>query len=343
MMKLIQLLFVVLSLAIALSAQPLTEIKSSPKVATLNLINPTISPDGKRIAYEEWVSLNIRKTKICEIGKPLCKPVSPLNYSVNLTWIPTDAAQYIYVASPAGNLDLLSSNSALNIASTSAESDPRLHSSGKMVFTVNNQLKLKPDYKSAKVVDLTNGSNYAETLPVISPDGARAAFILRKGSNTNEDLAIIDLSAKSVRELTATEDLSETNPSFSLNGQQIAFYQVNSQKKCNLAVISANGGSPRIIVEDVYFEKSDREGPIWIDDQTLLYVKNDAVRNNPIEKVDLTAKRTQTLQSGTIFNQFLDLAVLPSGVKMLAFSGRPVKNSNYHCIYYGDLSQLKFQ
>jgi dipeptidyl aminopeptidase/acylaminoacyl peptidase len=104
---------------------------------------------------------------------------------------------------------------------------------------------------------LTKGEEFSVIDFSWSPDGSRIAFSAARdpdlGSRNTEQLYILDLSDLHVRKL-ATFDGPNGSPHWSPDGKQIAFETAGGQAyfyyaNSRIAVISADGGSPRILTK----------------------------------------------------------------------------------------------
>jgi serine/threonine protein kinase/Tol biopolymer transport system component len=103
---------------------------------------------------------------------------------------------------------------------------------------------------------------------VLSPDGARMAYVLQKGEQTQ--LYVRDLDQTQGRALPGTE--GAMTPFFSPNGKWVAFFA-----KAKLQKIAVTGGAPEMLCA-----AADARGGDWGPDDTILFTPTP---NSPLERV----------------------------------------------------------
>ena len=79
--------------------------------------------------------------------------------------------------------------------------------------------------------------------PAISPDGKRLAFASNRLQNT--ELYLMDLTTRSLHQLTHTEELDEYMPAFSPDGKSIAFVTERTRGGMMLPPVQASGSDPK--------------------------------------------------------------------------------------------------
>jgi Tol biopolymer transport system component len=121
----------------------------------------------------------------------------------------------------------------------------------------------------------------------------------------------------------------EIRPSWSPDGQRVAFYsnkQQKNKKKFDLWVANADGSAAKKLVSDVIV--ADVNGAIWMPEgQKLIFVKRDFKRDNPISWVSADGKSGGRLSTNTQLNSDLDLHVSPNRSR-LAFTAHGLKGAD---------------
>jgi dipeptidyl aminopeptidase/acylaminoacyl peptidase len=133
------------------------------------------------------------------------------------------------------------------------------------------------DVATKKLDTLTTGP-YSELRPVFSPDGLRIVFVSNRtdepDKNQNTDLFVMDAKpGAEMKRLTSWRG-GDDNPVWSPDGKFIAYLQTSSDEPFTmygqqyLAVISAEGGTPRLLSKSV-----DRpfSNPHWSNDGQAIY------------------------------------------------------------------------
>jgi dipeptidyl aminopeptidase/acylaminoacyl peptidase len=136
------------------------------------------------------------------------------------------------------------------------------------------------DLATKKAEAITTGTQYDESSPAWSPDGTRIAFVSKRGDgdidrHDNTDIWVIEAKpGAQPKQITTTPTGDEGPLSWSPDGKQIAFlsgdelkYSAYTQNK--LAVISADGGQPRILAEAL--DRPIRQ-PRWSKDGSSIVV-----------------------------------------------------------------------
>ena len=153
------------------------------------------------------------------------------------------------------------------------------------------------DIATGKIDTLTRGS-FDEARPVWSPDGTRILFASNRrpeGDRTDQsDLFVIDATVGAQpRQLTTFEgeDMHPARAAWSPNGKQIAYltgkdHPVFAYDQSRLAVISAEGGVPRLLTDKL--DRGVRE-PAWTSDGMSILVLVTDDREQYVSRVDVAS------------------------------------------------------
>ena len=251
---------------------------------------PRWSPDGKFLTF-----LSSRyETKSSQIWKMdrrggEAEKLTELKYSISdYVWSP-DAKKIAMVIQ-----DQESSDEAEKKKSTKPIMIDRYHfkSDGEGYMERKRNHLYVFDIETKKIDTLTKG-DYDEGNPVWSPDGKKLVFVSNRSTdpdrNGNSDLWVMEAKkGSSIKQLTTWQD-SDTSPSWSPDGKFIAYlksqtpeYDIYDQPQ--IAVISAEGGSPKILNA-----KLDRDvsAPKWSADSKSIYTVVEDDRRAQVCSFDL--------------------------------------------------------
>ena len=351
---LICILLLLAAVDIARAQSPQGGIRRLPLDEKATYLNPTWSPDVKKLAYERIDgSEKFLRIHDFALGKNYRVEVDPFDQLAhNIAWYP-DGERYIYAATGGlGNFDLYLFNGK-TVRMTTADRDddyPNLAPGGRgLVYSSNNRIHYSKGGTEGEALLSRSRSYLMELYPVFSPvDPLRIAFCYRQ--HGNEDIAVIDhVRNPKVRILTAGKRWNGSNdsyPSWSPDGRKIAFYSKREEfGPSEIIVMNADrsrfpgGANFRVVVAKVSKDEDDDiSGPIWLSDGMILYVKDSARENNPICIVDVNDPEERwKLETGTIWNSYIDIVTV-GGKTKIAFSAKDSRRGIWSNIYYGDLS-----
>ncbi len=162
------------------------------------------------------------------------------------------------------------------------------------------------DVESKKLDTLTKG-NFNEGNPVWSPDSKKIAFVSNRTSdpdrNSNSDLWTMEAKkGATIVQLTKWTG-SDSNPAWSPDGKWIAYLKsqlpsFSIYDQAQLAIISADGGEPRILNS-----KLDRDvsTPHWSKDSQSVFVIVDDDRRSYVASFDLSGNMKQITQGDRVY------------------------------------------
>jgi Tol biopolymer transport system component len=305
---------------------------------------PRWSRDGSKLSYE--VNYHDRKTVEQYIWSPGAEPrkVLPTSRGLSgisigfesaggdmvvheLSWAPSSMDTFVYAASGADrDYDLyLDGGSPLHpgpgtdgganwspdgrwIAFTSART-------GQGDLYLLDVEALEKDPKR-----LTADPTASELYAAWSPDSTALVFVGH--TRTGDNIYLLDdLKYPAPVPLTTWQG-TQTHPSFSPNGKQIAFYSNHDNRDhYDLYVLSLGGGAPFKVATDVVM---NADGPVWMPDgERLIYVKNDDANFDPIYIGPVDSPRAaRPVNTGTIGNSDHALVVGPDGFSYLAVAAQ---------------------
>ena len=264
-------------------------------VKDANIQRPTFSPDGNQISFE--ANYHERKRIVTHIGEyktrthrelihraassstmtsGLAKP-STSEVVHELSWSPAAYKQYVYSSSnDIGDYDVFLSGGSPIGASEFADGGAQWSPQGtKVVFTSSRTgdgdlyLVDAADLSTAPV-RLTSHEGASGVYPTWSPDGKQLVYVAH--SKMGDNLWWMPSTQHNPIRITRNKG-SQTRPTFSPNGRDVAYYVKNETSgQFDIYVFTIGAPSdPKKIVSDVVPNTS---GPVWSPDgRFMVYAK----------------------------------------------------------------------
>lgn len=318
---------------------------------------PKWSPDGLQVAFEvyepkrdrrqSWIvkfSPDNRKVGEAQVkagsasaGALLGGKEPPV---VELSWAPQMnmlSKPYVFSSrGPKKNFDLFADGSWLT---TNAGNDgqPAWSPDGRYIAFTSQQrasgdiMLIDLGGESEQPLKVTSWPNATEFRPRWSTKNGYLAFTRSRTGAKGQDIGVV---ADVTRPRETTRMVTEWNgdeirPAWAPNGRQLAFYsnKGNSNDKVfDLWVIDLDGQNAKKLAKDVVVD--EHQGPVWTPDgQTLLFVKKDFKRDNPVRWVRTDGSVGGLLPTGTQLNSDLSLYPGSGGSMKLAFKALGQKGS----------------
>jgi len=183
-----------------------------------------------------------------------------------------------------------------------------------------------------KPLQATFFSTATEFRPKWSPTKNYLLFTRSEEGSRGQDIGlVIDVT----RPMDTTQDVTnwsgdEIRPSWSPDGRRVAFYSNKGRKSSeakifDLWVVDIDGQNARQLAKKVVVD--DGNGPAWTPDgSTVLFVKQDFKRDNPVRWVKVDGSASGSLKTGTQLNS--DLSLFARGEELfLAFKALGQKGS----------------
>ncbi len=311
---------------------------------------PRWSPDALQIAYdvynpkkdtrETWIAKftpTLSKTGEDEVTTGRSAASAMLGGKkppiVELAWAPDMkllSKPYVFSSrGPKKNFDLFADGSWLT-SNPGNDGQPAWSGDGRFIAYASQRQQSGDIYvldlagDTEKPLQATAFQGSTEFRPRWSPTKSYLLFTRNRSEKGQDIGVVIDVTrpADTTKMITDwTGD--EIRPNWSPDGRRIAFYSNKgnkSDKVFDLWVIDINGENATKLADDVVVD--DHYGPQWTPDgQTLLYVKRDFKRNNPVMWVRTDGSATGRLDTGTQLNSDLTLTARGDQL-MLAFKAQ---------------------
>jgi len=306
---------------------------------------PSWSPDGSRLSYE--VNYHDQKKIDLFIYSPGDGPptaVKPLSRGSSasltagfatasteqvtheLSWSPSALNTFIYSASGAGqDYDLYIDRGGAVGAAPGADGGPAWSPDGRWIsFTSartgqGDLYLLDVQDLTAPARRLTTNATAAELYASWSPSSRSLVYVGHSDAG-DRIYTIDDIEQPAPQELTSL-GRTQTRPSYSPDGQQIAFYTNHRDAdEFDLYVTSA-GQTPVMVAENVVL---NHRGPAWTPDGSrLVYVDRDDDSYNPIYIAPVASpSQSRRLETGTVGNQDLSVARGQDGQVWIALAAQ---------------------
>ncbi len=264
-----------------------------------------------------------------------------------LSWAPADFGRFVYSASgPDRDYDLYLDGSGALFSSPGADGGPSWSPDGRYIAFTSARTGQGDIYVmdvndiAAAPRRLTFQETSAELFISWAPDSRSIAFV---GHDDNGDnIYLLDMEQSSNPTLLTGWGHTQTRPSFSPDGQKVAFYSNHQDsKRFDLYVLSL-GGEPSLLVEGVVMNS---RGPTWTPDGNhLVFVLDDDDRFDPVCAISTDSPgQWATIASDTIGNGDLDVTTGTDGRLYLAVAAQGLGNDqqrDFKRIYVMGLDKL---
>jgi Tol biopolymer transport system component len=300
-----------------------------------NLQRPSWSPDGQQLAYEanfheeKRVELHVGDPTTGAWQKVSTSSAAPSSLTAGfakttagrvvqeLSWGPTDIGRFVYsAANDSKDYDLYISGGSAVAPGPSPDGGPAWSLDGRYIvftsarsgegdlYTVDVHAI---DQDPARITDMADSS---ELFATWSPAGA-IAFVAH--TKTGDNIYVVPSLGMPPKQLTDWQG-SQIRPSFSPNGEQVAFYaNYKDRDRFDLYVTNVTGDETQQVAKGVV---PDLSGPSWTPDgRHLLFVKDDNAAYDPLMAVPVgNPDAALSLDLGTVGNG--DLAVAERNGKL---------------------------
>lgn len=309
---------------------------------------PKWSPDGKEIAVETFSpKKDLRGVVVVPVSNPssvtevtagqskaLAKLGEKKAVVGEFAWAPdrsTLTKPYIFSSNARdNNFDLYADGSWLT-TNKGNDGNPDWSTDGRFIAYVAQGDKsgdiylIEVEGDIEKPIRATFFDDSTELRPQWASEGNTLLFTRSSKDESGRDIGLIGDASRpqDTTRMVVTWSSDEIRPSLSPDGRKIAFYSNRKQKnkkKYDLWVVDVNEGDAgaRLLASDVVV--ADEHGPVWLpDNNTLLYVKSDFKRDNPIAWIRISGKEGGVLKTNTQLNSDLALHNSDSGLR-LAFT-----------------------
>ena len=305
---------------------------------------PKWSPDGSRLAYE----VNYHDLKVVEqyVQAPGSDPVKvepvavgssgltagfsggpPQTVVHELTWSPTSLNTLLTSASGTDrDYDLYLETGSPIAAHPGADGGAAWSPDGRYIAFSSARsgqgdvYLLAVEDLSAEPRQITGDPTSSELYVSWSPDSKSLAFVGHTRTGDNVYL-VPDVDYPAPAPIT-TWSRTQTRPSFSPDGSQLAFYSNHDDAgRFDLYVMALPSGKPRLQIEGVVM---NHDGPQWSPDgQSIVYVKDDDDAYDPVYTVVVGNPASATpIATGTVGNGDLDVVVGTDGRTYLAVAAQ---------------------
>lgn len=300
-----------------------------------NCQSPSWSPDGASLAYE----LNYHDKKVIETWvvhgtKPAVR-VTPSSRGASavtagfqtaadrsvvheLTWGPD--GYFLYSASgPDQNYDLYLGSGSAIAPGPAADGGPAWSPDGRWIAFTSARTGQGDVYllDAAKLdqepVRISRDGDASELYLAWSADSSQLAWVGH--TRTGDTIHLVEDLTQPVPKKLAALGNTQTRPSFSPDGESLAFYTNHQDKdRFDLFVLSIGSGKSRPVARGVVM---NHDGPEWLPDGSgILYVKDDDDAFDPVFIATLATGENVRVATGTVGNGDHDLAQVDGGLKL---------------------------
>jgi hypothetical protein len=161
-----------------------------------------------------------------------------------------------------------------------------------------------------------------------------SSMVFVRAFEGNSELFLIEDVAhprETVRPLLSWKRSDEIVPTWSLDGEKIAFYsnryEQGSKKQWDLYIIDpASAEEPTLLVQNARPDNIDEKiappyiGPQWMGNDVIIYVNDNKPQKDPLMYIQLSTGKIEVLPVGTILNDSPSICDLGDGTFMLAYT-----------------------
>jgi TolB protein len=222
--------------------------KKLTNLITENDIEPSWSPDGRKIAFTRYFYHGVPHIWIINIDGSNLKQLTSGTKSLQSDWSPDGK----HIAFRKGNDLCIMNNDGSNEVTIMLDAvEPSWSPDGNRITFRSNWDIFTINQDGTNKVNLTNNKNH-NMQPSWSPDGTKIAFAKR-------DIGLFVMNYDGLNEIQLTE-YGGSNPSWSPDGTKIIF---NSKDYCEIHVIhSSDGSNLQKLTNSEGENKYDKE-PVW--------------------------------------------------------------------------------
>lgn len=331
------LAFSLLSTAFAAGA-----VAVSPEVDA-NVQAPCWSPDGGKLAYE----LNYYQKKTVELyiidhGKPPVK-VNPVARGASgatagfnttagtaavvaeVSWAPASLNSFVFTAAgPDRDLDLWLYPSTKLATSPGADGGAAWSPDGKLIaFTSARSGEgdiylLDASDLAGAPRQITREPTSSELYVAWSPDSKKLAYVAH--DKVGDSIYLVDNLSSPAPKAIVRLGNTQTHPTFSPDGSQIAFYSNHEDPSRFDLYVAPLGGQPRLLSKGVVINV---HGPQWMPDgQSIVFVADDDNRFDPVLQVPVAGGPAKPVPTRTVGNGDHDLVKAADGTVWLAVAAQ---------------------
>jgi len=199
---------------------------------------------------------------------------------------------------------------------------------------------------AGKKLEQITGGQFDDSSPVWSPDGTRIAFVSKRGGpdpdrHDDSNIYVVDAKAGAdPRQLTTYPGTDTGRPSWSPDGQWIAYYQGDETRYSayeihKVTIVPAAGGAANVLTEALDRPAS---GPIWWspDGKTLTF----AVGDDRVEYVGRTTTAGGTVEKLTTGRRTVSNVSLGADGHLTMLAGSTTEKPEVHALEGGKLRKL---
>ncbi|TNE44163.1 MAG: hypothetical protein EP343_30895 [Deltaproteobacteria bacterium] len=339
-------------MALGWSQTSQAELKLVAKIKKAHCQYPRWSKNGAKLSYEvRHVSRSIIEIRIHKWGSsgkhtvvnPAALQSGGLGLGVHVEKRGMVAREVSW--SPKGNKYLFSSNGTGTVynvylsGSGPLKLNSRLKNDGQPAWSKNGKYVAFTSGRTGngdiyytrmsgtlKARRLTKFGNSTELFPTWSPKSNLSLAYIRHTEQSDRIYIVKNVFIRKSKRLTKwRKNLSELNPSWSPDGQHIAFFGQYSDGRYDLFVTKVASGKTTRLARNVV--KGDQYGPAWAPNgKHIFYVQKKSQNRDVIMAVNVSTKAKKNIKTGTVVNN--EISVASRGGKwLLAFTSQGTSRS----------------
>ena len=177
-----------------------------------------------------------------------------------------------------------------------------------------------------------SGPNFLTTPPIQSADmtgkfsSSDRQILFMRDFNEKSDIGLIKRTGPSSwkkETILINSSYSDVSPEWCFDEKKFAYYSdYGHPKQFSIFIKYIDGGEAREVIRNVARNHGRQNGPAWVDDKGILFVRRDIKHNNPLMYYDLRSGKEKMIATNTASNEDVVVRQTAPDLYLVAFTAR---------------------